>query len=109
MLRQLSLVFTLTAFSVTVAAEDIHHSWCQGYIVKGLAEFPIEGLSRTSLWLNWNAVSQHNIATDNFNEQQYQAGRDKFDSVHASGNTQSLIDTYTAQCELVKNTAWQWW
>jgi hypothetical protein len=108
MINRIALITLLLIASPGGWAEEIRHSWCQGYIVRGLAEFPIQNLSRVDLWLDWNEVSQHNIDSKSFNQDQYQAGRDKFDGLFTAGNNQALIDTYKEDCAQVRNK-FQWW
>jgi hypothetical protein len=107
-MKQCLLITLLLTLGATASADEVRHSWCQGFIVKGLAQFPIDGLSRVELWLDWNEVSQRNIEKGGLNESQYQAGRDAFDNLFSAGNTRSLIDTYEQDCAAVRG-GWRWW
>ena len=104
---RLLLILTL-AIAAPAGAQEIRHGWCQGYIVKALAQFPIEGLSRVELWLDWNEVSQYNIDKGGINEEQYQAGRNAFDNTFSAGNLQQVIATYEEDCRTERG-GWRWW
>jgi hypothetical protein len=89
------------------ANED--NSWCQGYVVKALGEFPVEGLSRVSLWLDWSAIVDETIAVGELDKSQYQAGSDHFSKLHSAGDTAGIIDVSEQRCALGRNPGWVWW
>ncbi len=94
---------TLTAFSATTHAawpwEDSGEDrpdYCRGVIVAGLAEFPIEDLSRTNLWLGWNGLTRNGI--HDASTEQYQQGKQAFADLLASGDLESLRQLAQADC-----------
>ena len=89
------------------ANED--NSWCQGYVIKALGEFPVKGLSRTNLWLDWNAIVAVTIAAGKRDQTKYQAGRDQFSTLQAAGNARGIIDTSEERCALGRSPGWVWW
>jgi hypothetical protein len=100
------LLITALALGCTAAVaeeKEVRHSWCQGYIVKALSEFPIEGLSRTQLWLGWNVVSQHGIAQGGIKKEEYTAGRAQFDSLFSASDSQRIISMNEEECALGRN------
>ena len=105
MLRPLILIATLTLTLTSTAswARNADNSFCRGYIIKALAEFPMDGLPITQLWLSWYAVVERTGSEGKFNESQYQAGRDKFDSLFAADNTRALIKMSDKKCDMGRN------
>ncbi len=105
MLRQLTLIVTLTLALTSTAswARNAENSFCRGYIVKALAEYPMDGLPITQLWLSWYAVVARTGIESKLSESQYQAGRDKFDSLFATGNTSELIKISDKKCDMGRN------
>ena len=105
MLRSLILVTTLilTLTSTASWARNSENSYCRGYIIKALAEFPMEGLPITQLWLSWYAVVDRTGSKGKFNKSEYQAGRDQFDSLFAANNTAGLIKISNKKCDMGRN------
>jgi hypothetical protein len=105
MLRQLTLIvaLTLTLTSTASWARNAENSYCRGYIVKALAEYPMDGLPITQLWLSWYAVVARTGSEGKFNESEYQAGRDEFDSLFAAGNTSALTKISNKKCDMGRN------
>lgn len=82
----------------TQTKED--YGYCKGFISSGLAAFPIDGLSRTQLWLSWNQVIQAGYATTDAGNAQYSEGKSKFDTLAAASDTQSLVEIANGECDL---------
>jgi hypothetical protein len=103
--RPLILIVTLTLALASTAswARNSENSYCRGYIVKALAEYPMEGLPITQLWLSWYAVVDRTGSKGKFNESEYQAGRDQFDSLLAANNTAGLIKISNKKCDMGRN------
>ena len=89
------------------ANED--NSWCQGYVVEALGEFPVQDLSRVNLWLDWSAIIDETITTGNLDKNNYQAGRDEFNKLHAAGDASGIINTSEERCALGRSPGWVWW
>jgi hypothetical protein len=103
--RPLILIVTLTLALTSTAswARNSENSFCRGYIVKALAEYPMDGLPITQLWLSWYAVVARTGSEGKFNESEYQAGRNKFDSLFAAGNTRALKKISNRKCDMGRN------
>lgn len=76
------------------------YAYCKGFISSGLAAYPVQGLSRTKLWLNWNHVIQAGYATTDSDNAQYSEGASKFDTLAGSSDTLSLLDIANGGCDL---------
>ena len=90
-------------------ADDEDYSWCKGYVVKALGEFPVQGLSRINLWLDWNASVEQTQYGETLDENRYQAGRNEFMRLHNAGDTQGMIDTSEEECAIGRTKGWVWW
>ena len=79
---------------------EVRHGYCKGFVVGGLAAFPVQDLSRTQLWLAWNYLNRdaEMIPTDD-----YSTGRGEFDQLLASGDTTQLLDIANGECALGRN------
>ena len=77
-----------------------NYDYCKGFIFASLGAFPMKGMSRTQLWLNWNHVIQAGLVTVNTGNEQYDAGRSKFDTLLASNDDQTLVDIANGECDL---------
>ena len=82
----------------TQTKED--YGYCKGFISSGLAAFPMDGLSRTKLWLSWNQVIQAGYATTDAANAQYSEGKSKFDTLAAASDTQSVVAIANGECDL---------
>ena len=111
MLRPLILIatLTLTLSATATRADKNENSFCRGYIVKALAEYPMDDLPITQLWLGWYEVVVRTGSEGMLNESRYQAGRDKFDSLFAAGNTAGLAEISDEECDMGRNEGWSWW
>jgi hypothetical protein len=103
MLRQLILIVTLTLISTASWARNDENSFCRGYIIRALAEYPMDALPITQLWLSWYAVVERTGSEGILDESQYQAGRDKFDSLFAANDIAGLIKISNKQCDMGRN------
>jgi hypothetical protein len=92
-----------------LASADEDYSWCQGFIVKALGEFPVAGLSRTRLWLDWNTIVDETVVNSSLNPERYQAGRDHFSRLNAEGNISRIIETSEEDCAVGRSKLWAWW
>lgn len=77
-----------------------NYSYCKGFISSGLAAFPVKGLSRTKLWLNWNHTIQARMATTGPGDTRYSEGRSRFESLLASNDNTAVIDIANGECDL---------
>lgn len=109
MLHRFLLVTVLLFVSNFACAGDEDYSWCQGYIVKALGEFPVKGLSRVNMWLDWNQIVGETVVNDSLNQDRYQAGRDHFSSLREAGDVQGLINASEEDCAVGRNPLWLWW
>ena len=107
MIHRFLLVGVLLFASTSACAEE-DYSWCQGYIVKALGEFPVKGLARVNLWLDWNVIVAETIGKG-LNQERYQAGRDYFSRLNQEDNVQGIIDTSEEDCAMGRNPGWLWW
>jgi hypothetical protein len=93
----------------STASADRDYSWCQGFIVKALGEFPVNGLSRVNLWLDWNEIVSETAVNNSLNQERYQAGRDQFSRLNEAGDAQRIIETSNEDCAIGRNPGWLWW
>ncbi len=108
MKHRLALFIILFLFPAASFADE-DYSWCQGYVVGALGEFPVKGLSRTNLWLDWNVIVAETLGANKLNPDRYQAGRDHFTRLHHDSNAQAIIETSEEDCALGRNPGWIWW
>ena len=106
-IRLVLLSSLLFGSAATMADED--YSWCQGFIVKALGEFPTEGLSRTNMWLDWSEIVSQTIGEKTLDPAQYQAGRDHYTQLQANSNFQAIVDASEEQCAVGRSPLWLWW
>lgn len=76
------------------------YAYCKGFISSGLAAHPVQGLSRTKLWLNWNHVIQAGYTSSDSDDAQYHEGASKFDTLAGASDTQALVDIANGECDL---------
>ena len=105
--RLVLCIFLLLFPAASFAEED--YSWCQGYVVGALGEFPVKGLSRINLWLDWNVIVAETLGANDLNQDRYQAGRDHFARLHHESNARAIIDTSEEDCAVGRNPGWIWW
>ena len=105
------LIAVLFSLSAThgLAEDKENYSWCRGFIIKALAAFPIAGLSRNYLWLDWNESVQQTIVTGRFDEASYQAGRDHIERMFEANDVPGIIETSEEVCDIGRNRTWFWW
>ena len=84
-------------------------SWCHGFIIKALGEFPVERLNRNDLWLAWNETVKETIIMGQLNPEKYQAGRDSFQQQFEANNVGAMIDASDDECDMGRNSTWVWW
>ena len=108
-----TLFVTLLSFALLgplpAQAQAKDNAFCRGFIIKALAEFPIEGLSRVDLWLGWDAVVTRTGMDSSLSAPEYVAGREAFDNYFAAGDMASLIDIRDGRCDMGRNGGWTWW
>ena len=83
--------------------KETRYGYCKGFVVAGLAEFPVPDLSRTNLWLAWNDVNRKELSSEAVNVQDYESGRSEFDSLLASSNRDQLLAIADGECALGRN------
>ncbi|MCZ6828526.1 MAG: hypothetical protein O7F73_02865 [Gammaproteobacteria bacterium] len=108
MIHRLSLVTALLVCCAAASADE-DYSWCQGYIVKALGEFPVKGLSRVNLWLVWNEIVSETVVSNSLNQARYQTGRDHFSRLRDENNVQGIIDVAEQDCAVGRGPGWLWW
>lgn len=81
-------------------AADTDYSYCKGFVYAGLGEFPVENLSRTQLWLSWNAINRVAMAGESISEESFQAGLERFDNLLTSSDLDSLLQIADRDCDL---------
>lgn len=74
------------------------YSYCKGFVFAGLGAFPVKDLSRIQLWLSWNNVVQAQFEEDGLNQAQYEAGKERFDSLLAANDLDSLLEMADREC-----------
>lgn len=84
-------------------AGEPRYSYCKGFVVAALGEFPVQDLSRTYLWLAWNDINREGIPPASAPDADYQAGHQQFDQLLAAGSLDQLRDTADGGCALGRN------
>lgn len=74
--------------------------YCRGFLLKGLGAFPVEGLSRTQLWLAWNEVINATSLERDRKLEEVAAGKEFFTSMLDSGNIQAILDEADTTCAM---------
>ncbi len=82
------------------ARADVDYGYCKGFTVGALASIPVERLSRTRLWLNWNQIIRAELPAGAIYEDDYRAGRARFEELLASGDVEAMRDIARHQCRL---------
>ena len=111
MSRLLSVAVLLAAIASPAQAiewpwqeeKEVRYGYCKGFVVAGLAEFPVADLSRTHLWLAWNVINREELPPGAITPEDYDAGRNEFDSLLASGNSERLLSLADGECGLGRN------
>ena len=75
------------------------YSYCKGFVSAGLGSFPVADLSRIDLWLSWNHVVQRQFENDELVQDQYDAGRERFTSLLAANDLDSLLEVVDHDCD----------
>ena len=107
MLNRLILATVLSLGAVNALAEG--DSWCRGYVIKALGEFPIQGFDRNDLWLAWNETVRDTLGAGVLNVDKYQSGRDSFQRQFEANNVAAMIETSDEECDQGRNSTWVWW
>ena len=74
--------------------------YCRGFLTTSLGAFPVEGLSRTRLWLAWNEVVKATDPSFDTQGQEFVEGREFFTTMLESGNAQAIIDEADGPCAM---------
>jgi hypothetical protein len=74
--------------------------YCRGFLLKSLGAFPVEGLSRTQLWLAWNEVINATSLERERKMDEVDAGKAFFTSNLDSGNIQAILDEADTTCAM---------
>ncbi len=83
--------------------KETRFGYCKGFVLAGLAEFPIQDLSRTNLWLAWGDINRREQSSEAINAQDFEAGRSEFDNLLASSNRDQLLAIADGECALGRN------
>jgi hypothetical protein len=81
----------------------VQYSYCKGFVVAALGALPVESLSRTQLWLAWNAINRDGIPPATPANDEYSRGRDHFDQLLAGGDLAALRQVADEDCALGRN------
>ena len=105
-MRHLTLALLILAAPVQAfhwpweSPDTSNYAYCKGFVFEGLAAYPVKGVSRTQLWLSWNQAVRAEFARGGLDAQQYEAGRQQFDSLLAANDTDELQQLTSGQCDL---------
>ena len=105
-MRHLTLALLMIAAPVHAfdwpweSRETSDYAYCKGFIYEGLAAFPVQGVSRTQLWLSWNEAVRAGFALGELDPQQYEEGRQQFESLLAANDTDKLQQVTNGECDL---------
>ncbi len=111
-MRHLTLALLILAAPVQAfhwpweSPELSNYAYCKGFVFEGLAAYPVDGVSRTQLWLSWNKAVRAGFARGGLDPQQYEAGRQRFDSLLSANDADQLRVLTNGDCDL--DDSWQW-
>lgn len=74
--------------------------YCKGFVVGGLASKQVAGMSRTDLWLAWSYVIRSGGLDHSAAENEYQAGREQFQSTPEAATAESILQKAEGDCGL---------
>jgi hypothetical protein len=80
--------------------QEVRYGYCRGFTEGALASFPMERVSRTRLWLNWNRIVRAELPGGAPSTEEYQAGRAKFEELAAEGDLEGVRDVVRHDCRL---------
>ena len=103
------LVCSMTTYAMEwpwTEKEDTQYGYCKGFVVAGLAEAPVQDLSRTNLWLAWNAINRAELPEGSVTEEDYEAGRAAFSQGLSAGDLEGVLDTADGECGLGRSDGW---
>lgn len=80
-----------------------NYSYCKGFIFAGLGSGPVKDLSRIQLWLSWNKVLEIQFEKGQLVQEQYDAGKTRFDSLLASNDLDSLLQVADRDCDFAES------
>lgn len=82
---------------------EVRYSYCKGFVVAALGDFPVQDLSRTQLWLAWNQINREGIAPATVPDSDYQAGYQQFHQWLGGGSLDQLRQLADGDCALGRN------
>ena len=114
MRRTVSIALLTTAAALAGCSSspvtDSHlASFCQGYIKKGLGEYPIDDVDRNAMWLSWNEVVQETLYGGELDQPSYERGRATFGEQMAANDVLAMQATISSDCDQGENHLWRWW
>ncbi|MEM6581558.1 MAG: hypothetical protein AAF699_09810 [Pseudomonadota bacterium] len=77
-----------------------NYGYCKGFVYSALGAYPMDGLSRTRLWLSWNNIIRAGYATTDASDPQYLEGQTAFDNLTASNDSASVLQIANGECNL---------
>jgi hypothetical protein len=105
----ISLLSVALLVPLAAQADGKDNAFCRGFIIKALAAFPIEGVSRVDLWLGWDAVVTRTGMDAGLSGPEYDAGREAFETHFNAGDMAALVDIRDGRCDMGRNSGWVWW
>jgi len=82
---------------------DTNYGFCKGFALAGLANNQIGSSSRTDLWLTWNYIGRAEMPEGGISETDLEQGKDRFLTLIASGDFESIREVKESQCYLGRN------
>ena len=80
--------------------QEIRYGYCRGFTEGALASLPMERVSRTRLWLNWNRIVRAELPGGAPSAEEYRAGRAKFEQLAAEGDLEGVRHVVRHDCRL---------
>jgi hypothetical protein len=74
--------------------------YCKGFVVGGLESKQVAGMSRTDLWLAWSYVIRSGALEQTAAANEFQAGREQFQTVADAAAAESILQQADGDCGL---------
>ena len=74
--------------------------YCKGFLVSSLGAFPVDGLSRTHMWLDWNYVIAAAPGPQDFQAPDYLEGKEFFQARLEADDVEAILNEAEGVCAL---------
>ncbi|MCB1702725.1 MAG: hypothetical protein H6985_07235 [Pseudomonadales bacterium] len=74
-------------------------SFCRGFAYSGLATNEVKDAIRIQMWMIWNRAAHDQFKLGKLNEQEYEAGKARFNQLLANSDRSELRDAAERECD----------